>query len=146
MKANKEKAKGGELDSDEERQKIRVDSINSKELNYELKEKQLLPGFTNFNTSLHFMAMNSDKLIIPKYHQFFDVVCLGFAHSAYLTKDGDRLVKKGGLLLVEKASYLIPKKKQQRKQLNTKLRGLIEGKQLFEEVADESELFVYTKK
>ena len=60
------------------------------------------------------------------------MVCLGFAHSAYLTKEGEKLLRKGGLLLVEKASYLIPKKKEERKELNTKLRGLIEGKGLLE--------------
>lgn len=48
--------------------------------------------------------------------------------------------------MVEKASFLIPKKKEERKELNTKLRGLIEGKGLFEEVAEEGEVFVHVKK
>lgn len=57
------------------------------------------------------MSMNSDKLITKKYEGFFDVVALGFIHSAYLTKNAHSLVKKDGLLIVEKATYLIPKKK-----------------------------------
>ena len=38
-------------------------------------------------------------------------MALGFIHSAYLTKNAHSLVKKDGLLIVEKATYLIPKKK-----------------------------------
>jgi len=57
------------------------------------------------------MGMNSDKLIISKFHEFFDIVALGFVHTAFLTKEVHHLVKKGGLLMAEKASYLVPKKK-----------------------------------
>lgn len=57
------------------------------------------------------MGMNSEKLIVNKFAEFFDVVCLGFTHSAYLTKGVESILKKKGLLLVEKATYLVPKKK-----------------------------------
>lgn len=40
------------------------------------------------------MAMNSEKLISKKYIDYFDVVVLGFVHSAYLTKGVHSLVKK----------------------------------------------------
>lgn len=59
------------------------------------------------------MAMNSEKLLpVNKFQEFFDVVCLGFTHSAYLSKGVDNILRKKGLLLVEKATYLVPKKKE----------------------------------
>ena len=62
------------------------------------------------------MAMDSDKLVhANKFKDFFDVVCLGFAHSGYLTKGVESIARPGGLLLVEKGSYLVPKKKEERK-------------------------------
>jgi hypothetical protein len=60
----------------------------------------VLPGFAKYNISVHLMAMNSEKLIVKKYEGFFDVVALGFIHSAYLTKGIHSLVGKDGLLLV----------------------------------------------
>lgn len=74
----------------------------------------MLQGFSKYNMSVHLMAMNNDKLITKKYEGFFDVVVLGFIHSAYLTKGIHSLVKKDGILLTEKATYLVPKKKEER--------------------------------
>jgi hypothetical protein len=120
------------LDSDEEELKKKVDVYNSKDIDYQTNDKEILSGFQKYNLSVHLMAMNSDKLMpMAKFNEFFDVVCLGFTHSAYLTKGVEAILRKGGLLLVEKATYLVPKKKEERKELNTKLRGLIESKGLF---------------
>ena len=69
-------------------------------------------------------------------------MCLGFTHSAYLSKGVENIVRKGGLLLVEKATYLVPKKKEERKEINTRLRGLIEERG-FVEAGEEADLFAY---
>ncbi len=45
------------------------------------------------------MAMNHEKMIVKKYEEFFDVVVLGFIHTAYLTKGIEKNVKKGGVLM-----------------------------------------------
>ena len=82
---------------------------------------------------------------VNKFQEFFDVVCLGFTHSGYLNKGVENVIRKKGLLLVEKATYLVPKKKEERKELNTKLRSLIEEKH-FEQAGDEADLFAYFKK
>lgn len=91
------------------------------------------------------MAMNSEKLITKKYEGFFDVVGLGFIHSAYLTKGAHSLVKPKGLLLTEKATYLIPKKKEERSELNDKLKGLIEQDSAFKATAEDSDYFIYVR-
>jgi hypothetical protein len=87
-----------------------------------------LPGFKAFNLSVHLIAMPSEKLISNKFKDFFDVMCLGFSHAATLTKGVESILRQKGLLLVEKGTYLVPKKKEERKELNTKLRALIEKK------------------
>lgn len=72
-------------------------------------------------------------------------MCLGFSHAANLTKGIDSILRPQGLLLVEKGTYLVPKKKDERKELNTKLRALIEEKGLVE-AGEEADLFAYFKK
>jgi hypothetical protein len=91
------------------------------------------------------MAMNNEKLITKKYEGFFDVVVLGFIHSAYLTKGVHSLIKKEGLLLTEKATYLIPKKKEERAELNGKLQSFIEQDASFKSVAEDTDYFIYRR-
>lgn len=45
-----------------------------------------------------------------------------------INKDINAILVKGGQLLVEKGTYLVPKKKEERKELNSRLRVLIEEK------------------
>lgn len=73
------------------------------------------------------------------------MVVLGFVHSACLTKGAHGLVGKDGLLLTEKATYLVPKKKEERAELNEKLRGLIEQDKAFKPAAEDTDYFIYRR-
>lgn len=135
-----------ELDSDEEELKKKVEILNAKQINIEKQEHSILYGFKNHNVSVHLMAMNHEKLIVKKYEQFFDVVVLGFIHTAYLTKGVEKLVKKGGVLMTEKATYLIPKKKEERKELNDKLKLIIEKENMMIQIEDDTDYYSHRKK
>jgi hypothetical protein len=54
-------------------------------------------------------------------------------------------VKKEGLLLTEKATYLIPKKKEERVELNDKMRGLIEADKSFKSIGEDIDNFIYQR-
>ena len=45
------------------------------------------------------MGLPTEKLITSKWEQAFDIVTLGFVHTAMANKGVESLVKKGGLLL-----------------------------------------------
>lgn len=49
------------------------------------------------------------------------------------------------MLLTEKATYLIPKKKEERAELNGKLQTLIEQDASFKPVAEDTDYFIYRK-
>ena len=61
------------------------------------------------------MSMPIDDLSKPKFQGMFDVVVVGFIHSGLFAKDVYNLVKEGGELMAEKSTYLVPKKKEERK-------------------------------
>jgi hypothetical protein len=70
--------------------------------------------------------MPSENLMKPKFSQFFDVIVCGFTHSAYLSKDRylQSTLKKGGQLYIETARFIVPKKKEERKELHEKLKAI----------------------
>lgn len=74
------------------------------------------------------------------------MVVLGFVHSAYLTKKVENIVKPGGLLLTEKATYLIPKKKEERKELNDKLKQLAAQIDSLSALPDNEDFMVHRRK
>jgi hypothetical protein len=49
----------------------------------------VLKGFSKFNVQIFPLAMSPDVLLTKstKFIDFFDVICLGFSHSAYLKKE-----------------------------------------------------------
>jgi hypothetical protein len=60
----------------------------------------MLSLFKKFNVEVHLMGMQPENLTGgKKYKGLFDIVVLGFIHSAYLSRDVQSLVKKGGFLL-----------------------------------------------
>jgi hypothetical protein len=72
------------------------------------------------------IGMATDDLLKkPKFKGMFDAAVIGFAHSACLAKNVYDIIKKGGLLLAEKSTYLVPKKKEERKELDTKMKELV---------------------
>jgi hypothetical protein len=58
----------------------------------------------------------------------------------------EKLVKKGGVLMTEKATYLIPKKKEERKELNDKLKLIIEKENMMIQIEDDTDYYSHRKK
>ena len=49
------------------------------------------------------------------------------------------------MLLAEKADYLVAKKKEERVEINERMKGLLEATKQLEEVRAEGDLFVYRR-
>lgn len=91
------------------------------------------------------MAMPVDDLSKPKFKGMFDVVVVGFIHSGLFAKDVYDLVKEGGELMAEKSRYLVPKKKEERKEIDEKMRDIIEKAKGFQQLNDGVDYYRYRK-
>lgn len=73
------------------------------------------------------------------------MMLLGFGHSAYLNKGIDCLVKNNGTLLVENASFLIPKKLEERTEINGNIVKLVDKLKVFKEIKGDESVLAWRK-
>ncbi len=81
-----------------------MEKKNAKEIEALKEEMPVLKGFKKYNTQIYPLAMSPETLLTksPKFLEFFDVIALGFIHSAYLKKERNivKLLAKGGQVFV----------------------------------------------
>lgn len=108
-------------------------------------ESGVLSCFKKYGVEFYPMAHSIENLLKPKLKGFFNVIVLGFIHSAYLGKGIESTLAEGGQIFTEKARYVVPKKKEERAELDVKLKGL--GKEAgLKLVEDERDYFVFEKR
>lgn len=94
-----------------------MDKYNAEDIKMGEDETGVFSCFKKYGLEFYPISVPVEGFQKAKFKEFFDVIVLGFMHSAYLTKDIQNTLKPQGQMILEKATYVVPKKKEERKDL-----------------------------